>query len=102
MTSMNGLLAGACLWAALAQTSVTPMTPSEPHEALAFFEGSRWLPDGWEFSTDVGTGDSRVRTRVTIARIAAGRFRLVVETSQGARPWMIEATEHYRRLDTQP
>ena len=37
---MIGTLIGASFLAAMAQAPVAPMTPSPPHEALTFFEGS--------------------------------------------------------------
>ncbi len=146
----------------------TPMTPSAPHEALSFFEGS-WTTDesqpeskfvetcafmnagrrhmicrstwetatgpregmsifsfnaadstymyyglragglvepmrgrstdngsGWEFVSEKGEGATRLRERVTITTLGAGRFRLVAESATGDGAWKIEGTQHYR------
>jgi hypothetical protein len=67
--------------------------------AVVMHRGRR-LPDGWEFFSDEGTGATGVRSRVTITRLAEKRFRLVAELAEGDGPWKVEATEHYRPVDS--
>jgi hypothetical protein len=160
-------LAAACGYA-LSQPSSSPTTPSEPHEALAFFEGtwttsdskpeddfkeicawlaegrrhmvcrSRWksevgrreglsifsydpsfneyryhgfraggavvthkgqrLPQGWLFTSDRGSGDDRIQSRVTIERTAKDRFSFLSESAKGEKSWSVGAKFEYVRI----
>jgi hypothetical protein len=51
--------------------------------------------DGWQFSGDRGVGPGRQRVEVTIARLAAGRFRLVERVADGDGPFGAADTVHY-------
>jgi len=51
--------------------------------------------DGWEFGSEAGVGATRQRSRVTITRLGARRFRLVAESAIGDGPWQVEGTETY-------
>ena len=55
----------------------------------------RRLADGFEFTSESGTGASRQRARVTVTRLDPRRFRLVAESAVGDGPWKVEDTEHY-------
>lgn len=160
-------LAYACA-GANAQPVRSPAAPSEPHEALAFFEGtwtvsgstaegafretcawlaegrrhmvcrSWWgaeggrreglsifsydpasneyryhgfraggavvtqkgerLPAGWLFTSDRGVGSDRLQTRVTIEKLAEGRFGFLSESATGGNPWVVGARVEYIRV----
>lgn len=50
----------------------------------------------WEFAGEEGTGASRVRTRVRINRLPAGRFRFIEQTATTDAPFTTADTIHYR------
>jgi hypothetical protein len=153
---------------AVSQPLSSPATPSAPHEALAFFEGtwttsdstpqddfketcawlaegrrhmicrSSWkteagrreglsifsydpssdeyryhgfraggsvvthrgqrLPKGWLFTSDRGTGDDRLQSRVTIERTAEDRFSFLSESAKGDKSWSLGAKFEYVRV----
>lgn len=162
------LLLAVCVGQAPAQPAASPAAPSDPHEALTFFEGtwttsvsapdddfsetcawmpegrrhmvcrSRWrtaagyreglsifsydpasgeyryhgfraggavvtqtgqrLPNGWRLTSDRGTGADRMQTRVTIEKIAPGRFSFLSESAKGDQPWTTGARFDYVRV----
>lgn len=65
--------------------------------SVEYLEG-RSTDDGWVFGNETGAGASRVRTRVTITKLAEDGFRLVAESAQADGPWVTEFTAHYRRV----
>jgi hypothetical protein len=151
-----------------AQPPSSPAAPSEPHEALAFFEGtwttsdstpeddvketcgwlaegrrhmicrSSWktdtgrreglsifsydpsskeyryhgfrsggavvsqkgqrLPKGWLFTSDLGSGDDRVRNRVTIEKLTEDRYSFLSESAKGETSWSVRAKFDYVRI----
>jgi hypothetical protein len=72
-----------------------------PSGAVDPMRGRR-VADGWEFLSESGTGATRQRARVTIARLDSMQFRLVAEVAVGDGPWTVEGTEHYTRAPKQP
>ena len=58
----------------------------------------RATADGWDFGTEVGTGVTRQRQRVTITRLPDGGFRLVDALATGDGPFVAgDTTRHVRR-----
>ena len=68
-----------------------------PGGAVVVHRGLR-LPDGWSFTSERGEGEERVRTRVTIGRVAEGRFSFHIETARADGPWATGARLEYRRI----
>lgn len=57
---------------------------------------------GWEFEGDERDAGGRLRTRVRIARLTAGRFRLVEQTSRDDAPFSAGDSVHYRPARPEP
>ena len=65
--------------------------------AVVFQTGQR-IAGGWSFTADRGTGDDRVRSRVTMRRVADDRFSFLSESAKGDKPWTVAAQFDYVRV----
>ena len=68
-----------------------------PGGAVVTHKGQR-LSKGWLFTSERGTGDDRVQTRVTIERVSDDRFSFLSESARRDKPWTVDAKFEYVRV----